>query len=367
MESYDLNISDSACFLADKLHFGQIPKSPVQDAPQAWEANGRILRVELTTGRRFHIVAISEWDDTMNTHPGAESFPMLQTAWARTSDLFKLTKPKLLSLVLFTTMVGFCMASPGLVPLLPLIHTLIGTAMIAGGATALNMYRERKLDAQMKRTALRPLAAGRLPLGQALFFSLAMTAAGLAYLFARVNHLTALIALLVFACYIFLYTPLKTRTWISIFVGAIPGALPVVMGWTAATGVVSSGAWILFAIVYFWQIPHFCSIGWMHRDDYANAGIPVISVVDSDGRKTGRMTLLFAITLLGFTLLPFLKHHAGWIYLVGAVISGLMFMGAAIHFARLRDARTARRLFVASSLYLPALFLILVLDKFAYR
>ena len=303
----------------------------------------------------------------MNTHPGAEPVPTLQTAWTRTSDLFKLTKPKLLSLVLFTTMVGFCTASTGRIPLFPLIHTLIGTALIAGGATALNMYRERKLDAQMKRTALRPLAAGRLPSGQALFFALTLTAAGLAYLFARVNRLTGMIALLVFACYIFLYTPLKTRTWISIFVGAIPGALPVVMGWTAATGVVSSGAWTLFAIVFFWQIPHFCSIGWMHRDDYANAGIPVISVADRDGRKTGRLTVLFTIALLGFTLLPFLKHYAGGTYLAGAVISGLMIMGAAIHFARLPNTRTARKLFIASSLYLPALFLILMLDKFVER
>lgn len=299
----------------------------------------------------------------MKDNSGADSATAPQTTWARTSDLFKLTKPKLLSLVLFTTMAGFCTAIPGRIPILPLLNALVGTALIAAGATALNMYRERDLDALMKRTALRPLAAGRLPSGQALLFAVGLSASGFAYLYTRVNSLTALLAALVFASYLFLYTPLKTRTWLSAFVGAVPGALPAVMGWTAATGNVSSGAWTLFAVVFLWQLPHFCSIGWLHREDYANAGLPVISVVDVDGRKTSRLAVSFVAILFGFTLLPFFQGFAGRIYLAGAVILGATFLGFTLHFAHLRNAGTARSLFLASAIYLPFLFLFLVFDK----
>jgi heme o synthase len=303
----------------------------------------------------------------MGVPTGANRVPPLQTIWTRTSDLLKLTKPKLLSLVLFTTMVGFCTANSGPIPIVSLMHALIGTALIAGGAAAFNMYRERKLDALMKRTALRPLAAGRLPLGQALFFALVLSAGGFAHLFSKVNHLTGLLAALIFACYLFLYTPLKTKTWLSTFVGAIPGALPVVLGWTAAKDAISYGAWILFAIVFLWQVPHFCSIGWLHRDDYANAGLPVVSVVDRDGRRTGWLAVLFVAVLLGVTLMPFFQGFAGHVYLAGSVVLGLGFLGCTIHFALLRDARTARKLFIASALYLPALFAFLVLDKIVTR
>ncbi|HTY64238.1 MAG TPA: heme o synthase [Acidobacteriota bacterium] len=303
----------------------------------------------------------------MSINPNTDRVPPFQTTWARTSDLLRLTKPKLLSLVLFTTMVGFCTANAGPMPMLLLANTLIGTALIAGGATACNMYRERKLDARMKRTALRPLASGRLPLPQAMFFALVLSAGGLSYLFSRVNRLTGILAALVFACYLFLYTPLKTKTWLSVFVGAVPGAVPVVMGWTAASGRVSRGAWILFAIVFLWQVPHFFSIGWMHRDDYANAGLPVISVVDRDGRKTGRLAVQFVVVLVGVTLLPFLWSFAGRTYCAGAVILGLIFLGCAIRFATLRDTRSARALFMVSALYLPALFVFLVLDKSVTR
>jgi heme o synthase len=299
----------------------------------------------------------------MTVNPGADSALTLQTAWAWTSDFFKLTKPKLLSLVLFTTLVGFYTANRGPIRTLLLLHTLIGTALIAGGATALNMYRERDLDALMKRTALRPLAAGRLPSGPALIFALILSAGGLAYLLVRVNHLTGLLAALVFTCYLFLYTPLKTKTWLSTFVGAVPGALPVVMGWTAASGSVSSGAWILFAVVFLWQLPHFYAIGWLHREDYINAGLPVLSVVDCDGQKTGRLAVSFVAVLLVFTLLPFFLDFAGRNYLAGAVILGLLFLSYALRFSRLPSIRTARMLFIASALYLPALFALLVLDK----
>lgn len=300
-------------------------------------------------------------------NPGADPVAPFRTTWAKTSDFFRLTKPKLLSLVLFTTMAGFFAASGGPVSMLQLAHTLIGTALIAGGATTLNMYREREADARMKRTALRPLAAGRLPAGQALAFALVLSAAGLVYLFAGVHPTTGALAAIVFACYLCLYTPLKTRTWLSTFVGAISGALPVVMGWTAAGGALSCHAWMLFAIVFLWQLPHFYSIGWMHREEYAHAGFAVISVVDRDGRRTGRLAVLFVAVLLGITLLPFIHGLAGRTYLAGAVILGLLFLGCAVRFAVLRSFRTARTLFVASAFYLPVLLLLLVLDKTVTR
>jgi heme o synthase len=301
----------------------------------------------------------------MRPDPGADSIPALQLSWAKASDFLRLTKPKLTSLVLFTTLAGFCAAASRPIPMLLLIHTLIGTALIAGGATAFNMYRERDLDALMTRTALRPLAAGRLNLKQALLFALIISAAGFAYLYLFVNHLTGLLSAAIFAGYVFLYTPLKTKTWLCTFVGAIPGALPVVMGWTAANSSISSSAWILFAIVFFWQIPHFYAIGWMHRDDYARAGMPVLSATDIHGNRTSHQVLLFIAILIMLTLFPFFIGQSGAFYLAGAIALGIAFLGFAINFARSRTPGAAKMLFVASALYLPALFGLLVIEKLA--
>lgn len=303
----------------------------------------------------------------MNINPEAATISSLQIALAKASDLFKLTKPKLTSLVLFTTLVGFYTGTRGSIPLWLLAHTLIGTALIAGGATAFNMYTERDLDALMKRTALRPLATRRLPSGQALLFALAISIGGFVYLFVFVNHPTGLLSVLIFASYLFLYTPLKTKTWLCTFVGAVPGALPIVMGWTAANASVSSGACLLFIIVFLWQIPHFYSIGWLHREDYAGAGLPVISVTDRDGRKTSRLAIVFIAVLTIVTLFPFFMDLAGRIYLAGAGLLGLIFLGYAIHFARMRNPSAARKLFAASAFYLPALLILLALDKSAAR
>jgi protoheme IX farnesyltransferase len=303
----------------------------------------------------------------MSINSEADSISLLQITLAKTSDLFKLTKPKLVSLVLFTTFVGFYVGTHGSIPLWLLFHTLIGTALMAGGATALNMYREKELDALMKRTALRPLVTGRLPSGQALIFAIAITAGGFVYLYLFVNPLTSLLSAAIFVSYLFLYTPLKTKTWFCIIVGAVPGALPVMMGWTAATTSISSGACVLFMIVFLWQIPHFCAIGWLHREDYAGAGFPVISVVDTDGRKTSRLAIVFIVALIVFTLSPFILDLAGLPYLLGSVLLGSIFLSYAIHFARLRNADAARKLFIASALYLPALLILLALDKSAVR
>jgi heme o synthase len=295
----------------------------------------------------------------------ADSIAVLQLGWAKASDFLKLTKPKLTSLVLFTTLAGFCAGMPRPFPMLLLLHTLIGTALIAGGATAFNMYRERNLDALMKRTALRPLASGRLDSKQALLFALIISATGFAYLYISVNHLTSLLSAVIFAGYVFLYTPLKTKTWLCTFVGAIPGALPVVMGWTAAHSSIASAAWILFGIVFLWQIPHFYAIGWMHRDDYASAGLSVLSVIDVQGDRTSRQILLFISILLVFALFPFFTGLSGEFYLAGAIALGTAFLGFAINFARSRTPVAARMLFVASALYLPALFGLLVIEKLA--
>jgi len=288
---------------------------------------------------------------------------LLRRTMAKAIDFFRLTKPKLLSLVLFTTFVGFYAGVRGPLPLELLLHTLIGTALMAGGTTAFNMYRERDLDALMQRTALRPLATGRMPSSQALIFALAISSGGFIYLFLFVNHLASLLSAIIFASYIFLYTPLKARTWLSIFVGAVPGALPIILGWTAADASISWGAGILFMIVFFWQIPHFFAIGWLHREDYARASLPVMPAVDRDGRKTSRLALGFIAALMALSLAPFFAGLAGPAYVGGAVLLGMIFLAYAIHFARRRDAVAARRLFAASAFYLPLLLVLLTLSK----
>ncbi len=288
--------------------------------------------------------------------------PLPRILRARTSDFLELTKPKLTSLVLFTTFVGFCAGSHKPIPLL-LLHTLIGTALVSGGAGAFNMYKEQDIDVLMKRTSLRPLAAGRLESGQALVFAFLISVGGFVYLYGFVNHLTSILSAIVFACYLFLYTPLKTKTWLSTLVGAVPGALPIVMGWTAANAHLSSNAWVLFAIVFLWQIPHFYAIGWMYRDEYAHAGLPVLSVVDLSGQRTGRQAVLFIAVLMATSLLPSFIGLAGLAYRVGAVVFGSVFLGYGIHFAQVCDRLSARRLFLISAVYLPALLLLLVFDN----
>ena len=301
----------------------------------------------------------------MRADSGVASVSVPQPVWARTSDFLELTKPGVTTLVVFTAFVGFCAGTPGALQLLLLFHTLAGTALMAAGCSAFNMYAERQLDALMKRTALRPLAAGRLPSRQALLFAFAVSGSGFVYLFVFVNLLTSLLSLAILASYLFLYTPLKKRTWLSTLVGAVPGALPGVIGWAGANARLTYQAWVLFAIVFLWQLPHFYSIGWMYRDDYARAGIPVLSVIDLSGQRTSRQAMSFIAVLFAVTLLPFCMNFAGKTYLVGALILGSAFLAFGIHFARVRDQVSARRLFWASALYLPLLLILLVFEKIA--
>ena len=285
--------------------------------------------------------------------------------WARTADFLELTKPRITLLVLVTTLVGFYLGLRGSVPLVLLGHTLVGTALVAGGASAFNMYFERHLDALMKRTLSRPLPAGRVRSGEALAFALSISVAGAVYLCAFVNVLTSIISAVTFASYLFLYTPLKKRTWLCTLMGAIPGALPAAMGWTAATGHLSLGAWVLFAIVFFWQLPHFYAIGWMYREDYARAGFPMLAVIDSSGSRTSRQASMYIVLLIVVTAIPSIIGLAGLVYLVGASALGLLFLAYAFWFARLRDRVSARRLFMASICYLPILLALLMVDKVA--
>lgn len=281
----------------------------------------------------------------------------------RAADFLELTKPRITLLVVVTALVGFYMAAGASAAIITLVHALLGTALVAGGASAFNMYLERNLDALMGRTSSRPLPAGRLQSGEALLFAVFLSAAGMIYLYALVNSLTSLLAALTFISYLFLYTPLKTKTWLSTLIGAVPGALPVAMGWAAATGALAPGAWGLFAIVLFWQLPHFYAIGWIYREDYARAGFPLLPVIDMSGERTGRQALIYLGGLVAASALPALAGISGWLYLAGALVLDAYFFVAGVRFARERSRPAARRLFFASIVYLPLLLLLLVLDK----
>ncbi len=282
---------------------------------------------------------------------------------ARPADFFELTKPRITVLVVATTLAAFYLGIQGGIPVLLLCHTLAGTALVAGGASAFNMYFERNLDAMMHRTTNRPLPSGRLQSGEALLFAVLISGAGMIYLFVFVNPLTSLLSTLTFLSYLFLYTPLKTRTWLSTIIGAVPGALPVTMGWAAATGSLSLGAWVLFGILFLWQLPHFYAIGWMYREDYARAGFPMLPVIDVSGCRTARQVNLYCIALLVLAAIPARVGLAGLVYLAGAVILGLLFLVFGIVFSVRRDRRSARNLFLVSIVYLPVLLILLIVDK----
>ena len=283
--------------------------------------------------------------------------------WSRGADFLELTKPRITSLVLLTTLVGFYVGARGSFAWLALWHTLVGTALVAAGASVWNMWAERRSDARMLRTAARPLPAGRLQPREAMLFALVLSLAGLVYLFLLVHPLAALLAAATLAGYLLVYTPLKTRSWLCTLVGAVPGAIPPLIGWGAATGRLSAEAWILFAILFLWQLPHFYAIGWMYRDDYARAGFPMLPVIDSTGSRTSRQVSLTIAALVLVTLAPFARHLAGPVYLAGAILLGAAFLGVGLIFARGRDRASARALFVFSVCYLPALLLLLVADR----
>ncbi len=277
------------------------------------------------------------------------------------SDISELVKLRLTLFNLMTTLAGFYLGNPSGVNWPLLLHTLCGTALVAGSASALNQFIERDLDGRMRRTATRPLPAGRRKPGEVLVWSLLAGIAGIAWLALFVNSLTAIIAALTLLSYVLVYTPMKTWSTLNTLVGAVPGALPPVIGFVAAREEVGPQAYALFAILFFWQIPHFLAIAWLYRDDYRNAGFKMITGDDPKGDKTSRHALLTAAALLPIGLLPTVFGIAGKAYFWGALVIGAGFCWAAWRFASRRDTASARALFWSSILYLP-----LILGLMAY-
>ena len=244
-----------------------------------------------------------------------------------------------------------------------LLHTLIGTALVTAGASALNQFLERDGDAQMARTRNRPLPSGRLPPLAALLFGIGLALAGLAYLALAVRQpLAVLAAALAFAAYVFLYTPLKRTTNLNTLVGAVAGAAPPVIGWTAATNALDLPAFVLFAILFLWQVPHFLAIAWLYRDDYARAELCMLPVQDPGGGRTARRMAGYSLALLVASLAPSALGWAGGVYLLGAVVLGVGFLACALGFLQTRSSAQARRVLRASLIYLPALFALLLVD-----
>jgi len=281
----------------------------------------------------------------------------------RTTDFVALTKPRMVLMILVTTCVGFYLGSSGAMDTLRLVYTLLGTALAAGGTLALNQFLERDLDAKMERTRLRPLPAGRLQPGEALAFGTTVTVTGLLFMAFAVGELSALVTVVTVGSYLFAYTPLKQRTSLCSVLGAIPGALPPVTGWVAARGDFGPGAWVLFAILFLWQMPHSLAIGWLYRADYARAGIRLLPVIEPDGCSTGRQIVGNCLALLAVGLLPTLIGLTGSVYFVGALALGAGLLVCGIVLAVSRSAADARRLVFASLVYLPVLLVLMALNK----
>ena len=282
---------------------------------------------------------------------------------SRSADFLTLTKPRLNFLVLLTTLGGMYLAAPDGVSSSTLVHTLVGTFLVAGGAAALNQVWERESDSLMRRTRARPIPIGRLSATEGAWFGVVLSSAGLIELAWQVNTISAVVAAITLGSYVVIYTPLKRRTSLAMLVGAVPGALPPVIGWAAASGSITFEAWILFGIVFFWQMPHFLAIAWMYRDDYANARMPMLPVLEPDGRRTGQQALVYAAALWPVSLMPALAGLASAPYTVVASLLGLALIALAARFLRERSTVNARQLFLYSIVYLPLLWGALVFDR----
>ena len=282
----------------------------------------------------------------------------------------ELTKPRITWLILMSTAVGYYFgmkhAWNGAADWALLLHTMIGTGLIASGTAALNQWYERNSDALMRRTAMRPLPMGRMDPVRALWFGIALALAGFIELAWGANLLAALLGALTMGAYLFLYTPLKRRSHLSTVVGAIPGALPPLMGYAASFGSLNMEALVLFLILFVWQFPHFLAIAWMYREDYARAGIRMLPVVEPDGASTARQIVLYASTLIPISILPVLLRMSGKIYLVGALALGGWFLYTGIRVAFDRTNGRARSVLLASVIYLPLIYGLMVLDRPAF-
>ncbi|MDQ3219170.1 MAG: heme o synthase [Acidobacteriota bacterium] len=274
----------------------------------------------------------------------------------------ELTKPRIAFMLVLTSAAGFYIGTKGSFDFALFANAMIGIALLAFGVATLNQYIERRTDALMERTARRPLPTGKILPLEALVFGILQCAVAELYLYVLVNPLTAVLGSIVIIGYVFLYTPMKRRTSASTAIGAIPGAMPPLMGWTAASNEITIGAWALFVLLFLWQFPHFLAIAWMYREQYAKAGILMLPVVEPEGKITARQIVLFTIMLVAVSLSPFFLGFAGVIYLVGASLLGIWFLLESIQTARAKSVEKARRLLMVSVLYLPLIFGLLVLD-----
>lgn len=280
----------------------------------------------------------------------------------RIAAFVELTKPRIAFMLVLTSAAGFYLGTKGSFDATLFINAMIGIVLLAFGVATLNQYIERDTDALMDRTAGRPIPTQRITPNEALVFGVLQCMVSEIYLFFLVNPLTAVLGLSVIVGYVFLYTPLKTRTSASTAIGAIPGAMPPLMGWTAASNEITIGAWALFALLFLWQFPHFLAIAWMYKEQYAKAGIKMLPVVEPDGKITARQIVLFTLMLVPISLAPFFLGFAGLIYLVGAAILGVWFLFESFQTARAKTVERARRLLMVSVLYLPLIFGLLVAD-----
>jgi protoheme IX farnesyltransferase len=298
--------------------------------------------------------------------PGAGSWRLLATALSSAQDCLTLVKPRVSILVLVTVAAGFVLGAAeagAAIDPWALAAALLGTALVAGGAAALNQLIEKEHDGRMPRTRLRPLPAGRLAPAAALRLGGLLAATGLVLLAVRANLLAAAIALLSLAGYVLVYTPLKRKTHLSTLAGAVPGALPPLIGWAAAAGEIAPPAWAVFGILFFWQLPHFLAIAWLYRDDYAQAGFPMLTVVDPSGFAAARQALSASVALLFASLLPSLVGPASDLYFWSALGLGTAFLSLSAWLAAARSAPSARAVILGSIIYLPAILVILVLDR----
>lgn len=290
--------------------------------------------------------------------------PLSTTRWA---DYVALGKPRIAVLVLFTVGAGVLLASVPTVPLAILVHAVLGTALVATGASALNQWLERDSDAVMARTRNRPLPAGRLSSFEVLSFGLLCGGSGTVYLLVALpSPCAAALAGFTFLAYVCIYTPLKRITTLNTLVGAIPGAMPPVIGWCAVKGEVTSEALTLFVVLFLWQVPHFLAIAWMYREEYARAGLCMLPVIDADGSITGRQMILYCLALVFTSLGPVLLGAAGLLYIVGALLLGAYFTRSAFRFRKHCSLERARKVLRASLVYLPGLLLALLLDRSIY-
>jgi protoheme IX farnesyltransferase len=279
-------------------------------------------------------------------------------------DYIALTKPRITWLILMSTGVGYFFGlGTGSPHWILLVHTLIGTALIASGTAALNQYYERDADTLMRRTAGRPLPTGKMTAPRALVFGIVLAVLGFAELTLGANLLTGLLGAFTLGSYLFIYTPLKQRSHLSTVIGALPGAMPPLIGYAASHGSLTPEAWTLFAILFIWQFPHFLAIAWMYREDYARAGIRMLPVVEPDGMSTGRQIILYASTLIPVSLFPVLLGMSGKVYLVGALILGGWFLYTGVRVAFDLTNVRARRVLLASIIYLPVIYGLMIFDR----